>query len=191
MMKELDFIHSSFRETAQRRRRTQRNTRYLVGLVFALGCLHILGVSRMRSSEATLAAFRTGDEARHLQLGAIDAKTNVLEGKLEMMSQIDDDAPLDACSRRSASTDEPIAIAADSTVSPCPATDRTTPGPGNHGSAWLAATDVQVGVLLGRLTESPLFDDVRMRFSRQAEVDGREMREFELKFKVRRVAISH
>jgi len=55
----------------------------------------------------------------------------------------------------------------------------------------VAATDVEIGIFFGKLTASPLFDDIRLGFSREMERAGRAMREFELKIAVKRVTLVH
>jgi len=60
-------------------------------------------------------------------------------------------------------------------------------GPTRVVLTGVAGTDVQVGVLFGRLAEAPLFHDVKLSFSRETQQAGRQMREFELTFTLQRV----
>ena len=53
----------------------------------------------------------------------------------------------------------------------------------------VAASDVEVGTFFGRLSSCPLLDKVRLSYSHEIELSGRSMREFELKFALRRVAL--
>jgi hypothetical protein len=54
----------------------------------------------------------------------------------------------------------------------------------------VAPNDVEVGTFFGRLSSCPLLEEVRLSYSREAEKSGRSMREFELKFSIRRVSLA-
>jgi hypothetical protein len=52
-----------------------------------------------------------------------------------------------------------------------------------------ASSDIQVGIFVGKLSACQLFDDVQLKFSREAESPGALDRAFELAFTVKRIAL--
>ncbi len=197
-MKELDFLPRDFHEARRRRYLMRRNTLYLIALGIALGCLHFVNGSQLRSAKASLDAFHAGDHERNLQrnrLRELRAGKQGLEARLGLLSRLDDDAPLDivvaqitrymndSMAIRSLVVESTPLENADPEASD-PLLDR---GPTQVVLGGIAATDVEVGIFFGRVAECALFDDVKLSFSRKIEEAGRQMCEFELIFKVRRV----
>ena len=198
-MKELDFLPRSFREARRRRHVIRRNTLYSIGLAIALGCLHVINQSEIRSAQASLAATHANNEERNVdqhRLQTLRAREQVLEDRLEWVSRLEDDAPLDAViAEITRHMDNAMAIRSlvvETTPVGNADPDWTDPlldrGPTRVVLDGVAPNDVQVGIFFGRLAECALFDDVKMSFSQEAEEVSRQMREFQLIFTVRRVA---
>lgn len=51
----------------------------------------------------------------------------------------------------------------------------------------IADSEMDVGVFFGRLTACPLCEHLRMTYSRESQLNGRPVREFELNFDIKRV----
>ena len=198
-MKELDFLPKTFHEARRRSRLMRRNVLYSLGLAIAFASVHAINTSHLRSARAGLADLRTDDRARSLQrqeLQALQARQQTLADRLELVSRLEDDAPLDVVlAEIAAQMNDAIAIRSlqVKTLPPAeiapedrdPLLDR---GPTRVVLGGVAADDMQVGILLGHLGGSALFKDVKLSFSREIQDAGRRMREFELTFVLIRVA---
>ncbi len=209
-MKELDFLPQSFHEAIRRRRRTRRNLVYSLAVVTALAVLNGLMRSEIRTAEAALSTFREGSGLRGTQRARLVALKQVrasLRTRAELLSRLDDDAPVDAViaeirrqmnpgmALRSISirsgggeTVQPPGVAA--AVPPLVTGSPPVNGGMEGVLQGVAPSDVDVGTFFGRLSSSPLLEEVRLSYSREAQQSGRSMREFELKFRIRRVALA-
>jgi hypothetical protein len=203
-MREIDFLPSSFHAIRRRRREMRRNVLMAAGLVLCLGGLHGLNTSRIRSAEASLNLLHSGVEGvqtAQQQLKFLHARTAELSTRADLLARLEDDAPLDAVigeltglmsesmSIRSLEVDarppaaEPKAPASrQATATPPPPVTRAK-------LTGVAATDVEVGMFLGKLSSCPIFADVNLEISREARLDGRRLREFEVRFTVRPIEV--
>jgi hypothetical protein len=184
-------------------------------LVAAFGGLHLLNETRLRSVQAALTVLRSGDESRQRmqsRLDGLSGEKTRLDHRAQLVSLLDDDAPMDAVlaeitrlmteSMRISSllvkTDPPAfdsgAAASHNPNAPgLPAVPDPVlaRGPTRVTLLGLAASDVEVGVFFGKLSASPLFADLTLAYSRQADGPGtRGLRQFELSFRVRRVVVN-
>jgi len=200
-MKELDFLPRSFHEARRRRYLMRQNGLYATGLVIALGCLHFMNDSQLRLAEASLASLHAGDQERMLQrtqLQVLQARKLTLQERIDLISRLEDDAPPDAViaaiarhmSDSMAIRSLTIEVTDLEDAGPEKTDSLLERGPTRGVLCGVAADDMQVGILLGRLAGSALFDDVRLSFSRETEEAGRKMREFELVFTIKRVAFA-
>jgi hypothetical protein len=200
-MKEFDFLPRGFHEAARHRQQRRRNVLYVIALTGALGALHVVNASRLQSAEASLTAINEDGGLRSDRRQRVEALSHLRQTLLqrsELVSRLDDDAPLDvivaevgrlmgkrmvirSLAVETAPADVEKAQDAD------PLFDR---GRLSVHLVGAASSLVDVGILFGRLTESPLFEQVTMSFSREGELAGQQMKEFELNFLVRRVALS-
>lgn len=199
-MKELDFLPQSYHEGIRRREQTRRNVLMCVGLALAMTCLHGLNVIRTNTAQAQLTSLRNGAggwQSAREQLAALKARQESCQRQLELIDRVEDAAPLDAAIGEAArllsdsmalTTLQVDAGTSGSTASGTP-DGPTAPGPATTRVrlAGVAATDVEVGIFLGRLSACPLFADVTLSYSRDARSSGRKMREFEVKFRLRPV----
>jgi len=209
-MKEIDFLPAQFHETLLRRRRTRRHICFCLGLGAGLIMLHGVGVSRIRTAQASLDAIRISDGerlVRRMKLRDLQAKRETLTQNAGLISQLDDNAPLDVIlSEITKLMSDSMAfrkLSLETLASPKPEKDKNDPtaeskkpdllldrGSTEMVLSAVAANDVEIGIFFGRLSSSPLFENVRLGFSREMEQTGRAMREFELRFAVKRVAFS-
>lgn len=207
-MKELDFLPQSVHEARRQRQQTRRNTIFTVALCCGLAGLHSVNNTRIASAEAALQAVRTDNGAWRFALNrvqALQSTKRALQERADLISRLEDNAPLDAVlanitqllgesmSIRSLVIEPELAVP--SSQSPAVAAaageskdEQVTQPPVHVRLVGTATSDVEVGIFVGRLSGSVLFDNVKLQFSRQLEDGG--MREFELRFQVRRVEIN-
>ncbi len=204
-MKEIDFLPASFHQARIRRIRTQRNLRFSLVLIAAFGALHLAGATRLRGLETALASYQAGEGDRLCQqarLASLRARRQNVARESALVSQLDDDVPLDAmvAEIHRLMTDsmalrslEVVRSAAPPEKGPDGTEKKPDPvlshGPTSASLTGVAASDVEVGMFYGRLASCLLFGDVRLSFSREVEQSGRQMREFEIRMAVRRVAL--
>jgi hypothetical protein len=210
-MKEIDFLPRSFYDAWIRRRQTQRNVCLCVVLAISLGLLHFTTAARVRKAEAALAGFHAqmGEhQSERSRVEALHARKQLLEAHAALISELDDDAPVDAVigTVTQLMTESMALRGITLQVQPAAGNDPGKPGvPDAIGGkpvdfvtsrgrtelvlSGVAATDVEVGIFFGKLAASPFFEDVRLMYSRDAEQAGRQMREFELRSLVKRVSI--
>jgi Fimbrial assembly protein (PilN) len=207
-MKEIDFLPIQFHKTLIKRHRTRRNVWFCLALGTSLAMLHGVGVTRIRSAQASLDSIRISDGerlARRMKLRDLQAKRETLAQRAGLISQLDDNAPLDvvlseitklmsesmALKKISLETLKPAKPEGKDKNEPMAESKKSDPlldrGNTEMALSAVAANDVEVGIFFGRLSSSPLFENVRLSFSRELEQSGRAMREFELKFSVKRV----
>jgi hypothetical protein len=209
-MKELDFLPQSFHEAIRRRWRNRRNLLYTLAVVTGLAVVHGLTQSEIRSAEAALNTFHEGAGLRGSQRARLIALQQVkigLQSKADLLNQLEDDAPIDAVIAeidRLMESNMALRDVSIRTVSPPEPVTPRTPAAGTSPRVGqetqrgrleavlkgVAANDVQVGTFFGRLSSCPLLEEVRLSYSREAQQSGRSMREFELKFAIRRVALA-
>ncbi len=201
-MKELDFLPRSYRESTWRRAHTRRNILMCVGLAMAMACLHGLNLTRLNSVQAALADLRNGSggwQSARDQLAMLEARKTRCRQRLDLISRLEDAVPLDAAiGEATRLLSESMALtglyidAGEPAVGPNPAgTSEKNAGPAPTPTrvrlAGVAATDVEVGIFLGKLSTCPLFSDATLTFSRDTHGSERKMREFEVKFTLRPV----
>ncbi len=215
-MKELDFLPQSFHQAIARRREHRRNVMLSIALVVAMSMLHIVNHRRISSAQAALASLRSASgsfqNARALA-ESYRARKTVLQQQADLLDRLEDSAPPDAVLaeitrymtkamglramqtesresvpqavevRRSRNRSQPEAQEAPEVV--------TVPHrePTQVRLTGVAASDLEVGVFFGRLSSSPMFDNVQMVFSQETTVDEQPMREFQLTFEVKRIEI--
>lgn len=206
-MKELDFLPRSFLEAIRRRRANRRNVLYSLAVVTALAVLHTFTMSDIRSARAALAASRDNAGLRnsqHIRVAVLKQTRGRLQARAETLGMLADDAPLDVVlaeiNRLMGPTTALRNIALETQPPPEPAPDPKAKdvkppdpirqrGPTNGTLQALAASDMEVGIFFGRISSSPLFDNVRLNYSREAQQSGRSAREFELTFSLRPVTL--
>lgn len=213
-MKEFDFLPDSYHAAIRRRRQSRRNLIWTLGLAVAMGLLHFSTESRIRTASASLTAMRQSETtgvSQRARRDALKLQCDKLQHRMDLVSQLDDDAPMDAAVGEivrlmgdamamrwlSIETDAPAASTAQAAAAPekaNPAEKRDSDPVLDRGTTWVhltgvAPNDIEVGIFFGRLTSCPLFKQVEMEFSRQIEDQGRQMREFEMKFSLRHVAL--
>ena len=210
-MKEIDFLPQSFHDAWVRRLRTRRNAWFCLVLAISLGLLHFTTAARARKAEAALNEFqvRTGrQQTERARVEALHARKQMLEANAALISQLDDDAPVDAVigtvtqlmtesmALRGISLEVQPATEAGAAGVPADANAARDLDPINGRGrtelvlSGVAASDVEVGAFFGKLGANPLFEDVRLLYSRDAEHAGRQMREFELRSRIKRVSVA-
>lgn len=214
-MKELDFLPPSFHKAIWRRRQLRRNIILSFGLLIALVSLHVVNQGRIRSAEACLSTLRSGSgsfqNARQL-IDSLHDRKDLLTKQAALLDRLEDGTPLDAIvGEISRLMGNPMAIrsleintqrpanehvGADNPQVPGTANDQTQqlatvpiPGPIEVRLTAVAASDMEIGVFLGRLSTCPLFENIRMVFSQETQDEQQSMREFQLTFTVKRVEI--
>lgn len=212
-MKEIDFLPHSYHQAVRRRTERRRNLLMCVGLALAMICLHGLNVTRIRSAEAALSAMRNGSgawQSAQARLSALEKQKASLRERLDLISRLEDAAPLNAAigeiaglmtgsmaiRELSVETASPDA-AGRSSVPLSPQTAAQTGGVVKAGISsptetrvrmtGVAATDVEVGIFLGKMGACPLFSNVTLGYSREERAAGRKMREFEVSCTIRPV----
>jgi hypothetical protein len=201
-MKDIDFLPKRFHEARQRRQINRRNVVLFAILIGALCLLYITNESRIRTVSAartTLHDQEVDYQSLNARLGGIREQKRQLIRHTDLVSRFDDDAPLDAVIA------EMVRMMSDSmAISRMEVDIERTESVGSQGAGsrpgvqWgstsvsiggYAVADVEVHVFLTNLSQSPLFDDVRLGPLRPGEVHGRKVRQFEIQFKIRRVTI--
>ena len=197
-MKELDFLPQAYHEGLRRRLQTRRNLLMCVGLGLAMACLHGLNFTRINSAQAALNDLHNGSggwQTAKSQLAALEAQRDTCRRRLDLINRVEDAAPLDAAmgevTRLLSESMALTAVHIDASASD-PATGKPDKSVSATGATrarlvGVAATDVEVGIFLGKLSGCPLFSDVTLSYSREARGSGRKMREFEVKFTLRPV----
>lgn len=199
-MKELDFLPQAYHDNNRRRLQTRRNVLMCLGLGLAMLCLHGLNLTRINSAHAALSDLRNGSggwQTARTQLAELETQRNVCRQKLDLINRLEDAAPLDAAIGEVTSLmSESMALTAvhvdtgSNEASPAGKAENTaiaTPTTTRVRMTGVAATDVEVGIFLGKLSGCPLFTDVTLSFSRDTRDQGRKMRAFEVKFTLRPV----
>jgi hypothetical protein len=197
---ELDFLPQSYHEGLRRREQTRRNVLLCVGLGLAMISLHGLSLVRINAAQAELTSLRNGTggwQSARDQLAMFKNRRDACYRQLDLIDGLEDAAPLDAAigeatrllSESMALTtvqvdagtvEEPQAGTPDTPTASIPRATRVR-------LVGVAATDVEVGIFLGKLSACPVFSDVTLSYSRDARSSGRKMREFEVKFTLRPV----
>jgi hypothetical protein len=200
-VKDLDFLPASFHVAARQRQMNRRNTALSICVAIALLSLHFVNESRLRAAQAALQTLQSDSIARENQAARLEVLTvrkQVLSQRQGVIDELDDDAPLDivlAEIARMLSKQmkvqslilevQPFVTDGKRTV------DRTvTRGPTRIMMQGEARSDVEVGILVGKLSACQLFEDVRLKFSRAAGTSSVLEREFEVTFGVKRVALN-
>jgi len=199
-MKEFDFLPQSFRDAVRRRRQARKNLIYSFALAGGLVALHLANASQIRSAEAALSALRVDGgmwKSARTEVASLESRKNLLQKRGEIISRLEDGAPLDAIIGEITSLLSPsMAISSftleakrkmaddtkDQTSTESRKTTRVT-------IAGIAGSDVEIGIFFGRLSACPLFENVTMSFCRETKQSGRTLREFELGFDVKRIAL--
>ena len=204
-MKELDFLPRTYRQAIWRRQQNRRNVCYSVALAVALMGLHVANISRIRSAEATLAGLLADGstwEVARAQVSGLQQRKELLQRQFALTNQIEDDAPLDAIiGEITQLLTESMAIRSITVQTASPDSkneDGKNKGGQNKESEHkvtcvelfgIAATDVEVGMFMERVSSCPLFEDTKLSYCREPETAVRQTREFELKFATKRVAM--
>ena len=200
-MKELDFLPKSFHDAARRRMRNRTNLILSAAEAGSWATLCVFNATRLRSAQAALNVLKSTEDARFAQqvrLDVLQERRDTFQKNAALIERLDDDAPLhvvlaeitrlmtDSMQVRSIELSvEPLAGDGKTPVDPL--MDRESTAATLRG---LAKSDVDVGIFFGRLSESPIFDNAALGFSR-GQGDGLDgAREFELSFRVRRVSIA-
>ena len=197
-MKELDFLPQSFHEAVRQRRQFRRNILFSIGLLIALGSLHVVNQKRIRTAEACLSTLCSGSgsfqNARQL-IDSLRIRKDVLAERAALLNRLEDGAPLDAIMGEiSRLMGDPMAIRTLQIETERPADDhagagnlqggKTTndqtpqpsavprPGATKVQLTAVAANDMEIGVFLGRLSTCPLFEDIRMAFGNFSGLDN-------------------
>lgn len=203
-MKEIDFLPQSYHEANRRRNHNRRNLLYCFAVFTILAVMHGLTASQIRSAEAALNVMRSGANLRGTQRARIDGLKrirSVLQSNAEVVNELVDDAPMDAVIAEINRLMGPTTAFRSVSIRPVSEPDAPSKSEKKeidpvrqHGRTegvlvGVAANDVEVGTFFGRLSSCPLLNDVRLSYSHETELSGRSMREFELKFAIRRVAM--
>jgi hypothetical protein len=191
-MKELDFLPRSYHQRLSRRAQTRRNILMCLVLFTAMLSLHGLNLTRIRAAQAALNELHNGSggwRSARSQFAELESRKALCRRRLDLINRLEDAAPPDAVMGEATRLlAEPMAMTGFSLDAT--ATDKTAAAgsiPTRVRIAAVAATDVEVGMFLGKLSACPLFSDVTLSFSRDAHNTGRKMREFEVKFTLRPV----
>jgi len=201
-MKEIDFLPADFHEALRGRRQTRRNTLYLIALVLALGCLHLVNDTRLRAAEACLSALRSTGVEKRVQrdrLAGLRRARQSLERRRDLIGRLDDGRPVDAViaevSRLTSGSAAVRSLLIEAGTGEARVKEEADPvfayGRLEVVLVGAAATEVDVGILWGRLLESPLFEQITLGFSRQRREGGGQPFEFEFRFAVRPGAVNH
>jgi hypothetical protein len=214
-MKELDFLPQSFHEAVRQRRQLRRNILSSIGLLIALGSLHVVNQERIRTAEACLSTLHSGSgsfENARLLIDSLRVRKDLLAQRAALLDRLEDGTPLDAIMGEiSRLMGDPMAIRTLEITAKRPADQQTgagspnrprntndqtqqnsavpIPGPIEVRLTAVAANDMEIGIFLGRLSTCPLFEDIRMVFSQETQDEQQPMREFQLTFTVKRVEI--
>lgn len=199
-MKDIDFLPQVFHAAMRRRRQFRRNSVYALALIGAMSVLHSVSTARLRTAEAALAIVQTGDAERlalQARIDGLEARCQTLRKQVGLLAVLDDDAPLDAIlgeiTRRMTRSMSLRGLTLQSVRAALATEVPAGTTPAQKGTELtiraVAASDVEVGVFFGKLSSCPLFDEVRLSYSKEVEFQGRLMREFELKLVVRPVQL--
>lgn len=189
-MKELDFLPESYHVSRLRRQRTRRHVLYSLAVAAGFLALHFSNLTHIRASEAALIHLRSSDPvlaAQEEKIAALQSRRVQLVRRSKLIRELKGDAPMSqVVTELSHQLDEPLAISRIEIESIRDEGKRTGVPPGTWvRMTGVAATDVQVGTLLGRLMASELFDQVELDHTRQSIRDGHAVREFQMHFRVR------
>lgn len=203
-MKEIDFLPQSYHEANRRRWHNRRNLVYCLAVCTILAVMHGFTASQIRSAEASLNVLRGGANLRGTQRARITGLKRIrtaLQANANIVNEIMDDAPMDALIAEITQLMGPTMALRSLSIRPASEaittvkSDNKEPDPvrqHNRSEGILqgvAANDVEVGTFFGRLSSCPLLDEVHLSYSHEIELSGRSMREFELRFVLRRVAL--
>ena len=205
-MKELSFLPRRYAERARQRRRNRRNLCLTLAMTGALGMLHVVNGSRIQVASAALQALDDGrreQSSARARLHALRRLREEQQDRARLTSRLDDSAPVEGVGgeitrllgasmaiRGLELVTEPAPARQDDGLEPAgdpdPVMDRGLTKVTIQG---VAPTDIDVGIFMGQLTASPLFDQVELHESVQDELFGRHVRAFEFSFVVRRVKV--
>jgi hypothetical protein len=209
-MREIDFLPLTLRQTARRRHRHLRTIVVTAIVVTVAVGVHLVHQVRARSSQAGVVRpetpWATGSSHDNHSSG-VQPKHHVhlmvpldrrlqgtpLEAVLAEVCSLENDSLVIASAQAdcAAGTTE-AAFHAASTTNPGPPDEHLSvplpPAVGGVTTVHLngfASAEIAIGMLLGRLSASPLVSDARLTNSREAQFNGRAMREFTITFAIR------
>jgi hypothetical protein len=209
-MREIDFLPLALGRTARRRHRHLR-TIVVAGIVAAVAVgVHVVHQARARSSQASVVRpvtppatgsshdnHNNGVQPKHhihlMVPPASRLQGTPLDAVLAEACDLENDSLIIASAKTdcAAGTTE-VAFHAATTTNPASSADYLSvplpPAAGGVTTVHLngfASTEIAIGMLLGRLSASPLVYDARLTDSREVQFNGRAMREFTITFAIR------
>lgn len=203
-MNSIDFLPERIRILRARHRQWRRMGYMLAVLIGGLGVLWYFGQTRVRSAEAEVRMLR-GSSVSFLQqkaqradleqeLQTLKAKQDIEQcigsrlGVQVLLAELQATLPQSiTLVRLELESKEQESRADTSRISARAAAASTTPNPKDSVKirrvhmklTGLAPTDMDVANMIGQLSASPLFEQVRMGFTRNVIIQGRQAREFE------------
>jgi len=211
-MKELDFLPQSFHKAIRQQRQLRRNVMFSIGVLIALGSLHVVNQGRIRSAEACLNTLQSGSQSfenARVLMESLRARKQLLAHRDALLDRLEDATPLDAVMGEiTRLMENPMAIRSLEITAQQPKeqpsgnkqpannndpSQQQSPGPQSCPfevrMTAVAANDIEIGKLMGRLSTCPIFENVQMVISRETQQEQLPMREFELMFTVKRVEV--
>jgi len=209
-MREIDFLPLTLGQAARRRHRHLR-TIIVAAIVAAVAVgLHVVHQARARSSQAGMVrpdTPRSTGTSQNNHDSGVQLKHRVhltvppdrrlqgtpLEAVLAEVCDLENDSLVIASVEADAAAGtNDAAFRADPTTNPATAAGHLSaplaPAAGGVTSVRVngfASTEIAIGMLLGRLSASPLVSDVRLTDSREVQFNGRAMREFTIALAIR------
>jgi hypothetical protein len=200
-MREIDLLPDAYHLRRRRRYLMRRNAIYAVAVALALGCLHLVNTFHLHAAEAALTELTELTpqiEAQRMHVADLQRREQTLLQQIAGVDMLEDDAPLqivlaevarqmgDVMALRSVviETGAGGPSAVKKSGQPEWLAERT-----RGRLTGIAADDMHVGIFLGRLAQNPLFEEVKLGYSCEAYHTGYRVREFEIRFTVRRVRI--
>lgn len=202
-MNHTDFLPQWYVDRLVLRQYSRRNLVWALSLMAALGTLYTANVTRIRSASAALADYQEEQmkqEQIRLRMASLQGRKTVLDSEAELLSRIDDHAPVDLVMAEVASQLSDAMAIRSLKLERVEEDVKRTEGADTQSATnqkrtvtrvrlqGVSPSDVEIGMLYGRLSSSRLFEGVELHFTRETVESNREMRIFEISFRV--VAVS-
>lgn len=204
-MKNVDLLPQRYVDRLTRRRYRRRNLLWSLTVLGALGLLYLMTDARIRAASARLAEYQEEQELQErtqTRWEALRYRKAELQRQSDVIDRVDDDAPVDlVMAELSGFLNEAMAIRAielerveDDTAhlaalaeQDASESTRTVTRVRLEG---VAPSDVDIGMFYGKLSASPLFEKVELRYTRERVEANRVMRAFEVCFRIVAINVS-
>lgn len=184
-MKQIDFLPTAFHEVRRRRRRARHDVLCCLATAVVLLTLHEVAQTGIRKAEASLTGLRSTRDRQSIQqrVRQLQQDRSALRAQAALLDRIDSGIRLhELLSEVTRTAAAPTQL---TSLSIEPSRQGDTADPVRLVLGGVAASDLDVGVLCGRLSSSSMFDEVLVRYSRPAPQGKPLAREFEMTCTVR------